>query len=307
MSDSSEDLLALVSAYLYDQCTMIIEGGQDLRAGANVVHTLRVAVRRLRSTLRTCGELFDVPRSHQLEAELVWWAGLLGEVRDTDILTARLDDAVRSLPAEVVLGPITSRIVGELSTRRADQWAAVEQALGSDRYHDLLAEIRLWRSETPSIPAVRQNATKINIYLKNAGKKADRRLSAAARSAALGEPDAALLLHRARKAAKRHRYLAELAEPVVGARAHKIIIRRRQLQDLLGGYQDSVVSADFLRRLGAEAGAVDGHNGFTYGVLYAGEIHTQAQICAEFTGLYPAAADDATRARTKFDHLAETR
>ena len=38
---------------------------------------------------------------------------------------------------------------------------------------------------------------------------------------------------------------------------------------MLGEHQDSTVSAAFLRDLGARMGIRAGHNGFTYGVLFA--------------------------------------
>ena len=58
---------------------MIIDSEAELRAGENVVHTTRVAARRLRSTIRVFPDLFDASEAVHLEEELVWWAGLLGE------------------------------------------------------------------------------------------------------------------------------------------------------------------------------------------------------------------------------------
>jgi CHAD domain-containing protein len=80
------------------------------------------------------------------------------------------------------------------------------------------------------------------------------------------------MLHRARKASKRYRYAVEAAAPIWGAKADKIVAQRKDLQDLLGNYQDSIVSAAFLRELGARLGSRSGQNGFSYGMLYAREI-----------------------------------
>jgi CHAD domain-containing protein len=60
--------------------------------------------------------------------------------------------------------------------------------------------------------------------------------------------------------------------PVWGSKADKIISRRKDLQDLLGNHQDSIVSAAFLRDLGARRGIRSGQNGFSYGFLYAREL-----------------------------------
>jgi CHAD domain-containing protein len=85
-----------------------------------------------------------------------------------------------------------------------------------------------------------------------------------------GADDAAL--HGARKAAKRARYAAEAAAPVLGRKAAKARIARfRAVQEVLGEHQDSLVAADLLRRMGAVAGTTPGQNGFTYGLLYARE------------------------------------
>ena len=65
-----------------------------------------------------------------------------------------------------------------------------------------------------------------------------------------GGHDAAL--HRARKSAKRLRYAAEAAVPLFGKRADRLAKAAHEIQKILGHHQDSVVTRDFLRRLGAK-------------------------------------------------------
>ena len=88
----------LVGAYLSTQCTVIVEAEEPLRAGHNVIHPTRVAVRRLRSTLRVLGELFELPRSGRLDEELRWYAAVLGEIRDLDVMERRLNAQLDALP-----------------------------------------------------------------------------------------------------------------------------------------------------------------------------------------------------------------
>ena len=57
------------------------------------IHRLRTTTRRLRSELRSLENLVDGRWREQLEEELKWLAGRLGEVRDLDILLARLKKA----------------------------------------------------------------------------------------------------------------------------------------------------------------------------------------------------------------------
>lgn len=258
-----ETVGALVAAYVSTQCTEVVNGDLGLRLGRSVVHPIRVAVRRLRSTMRVFGPVFDSEQTAALESELVWYAGVLGEVRDRDILAERLLDQVQQLPAEFVLGPVAAHIESTLQTEKTGHLKKVDQALGSERYLDLLETLNRWRSAPPFTELASAPPTGLNAYVKQAELKLDKRLRTAH-----GDADA---LHRARKAGKRFRYAAELSEPVLGKRAAKAVTAGQKIQTLLGEHQDSIVSAVFLRRLGAEAGTENGQNGFTYGILLARE------------------------------------
>lgn len=275
LETAPETLRALVAGYLAEQCTVIIDAEQPLRNGDNVVHTTRVAVRRLRSTLRTFAELFDIPQSAHLEDELIWWAGLLGEVRDLDILGARLEAAVGQLPPELVLGPIQSHLQTEVATRRKAAYEQLLATMDGTRFTRLGETLRQWQNEPPITKLADSTATNVGPYVKRAGTKTHKRLAAAVAAEKELRPDAGDLLHRARKAGKRHRYAAELAEPVWGAKASRLINDRKDLQDVLGEHNDSLVTAEFLRAVGARYGARSGQNGFTYGLLYARQLEAR--------------------------------
>jgi CHAD domain-containing protein len=270
MNSTPDRIGDLVCAYLSEQCTVIIDSEADLRAGEDVVHPTRVAVRRLRSTIRVFADLFDETQAQQLDAELVWWAGMLGAVRDMDILSVRLADRLAELPPEVVMGPVQSTIQAELALLRKKGSDAVLAGLDSERYRKLVALVRRWRSDPPLTPAADGPAEVVKRYVKTAKKKVRKRLARSVAAWKTGEPSAELF-HRARKAAKRNRYAAEAAAPVWGDKAEGIVENRKKLQDLLGDHQDSIVCAAFLRDLGARRGIRSGQNGFTYGVLYAME------------------------------------
>ena len=272
MNDSTDDTLGdLITAYTTEQCTVILDAQEPLRAGENVIHTTRVGVRRLRSTIRVFGELYDVPQAGNLEDELVWWAGLLGEVRDQDILAASLTERIEELSPELVLGPVQSAIQTELAVRRKVAADAVAEALDSDRYRKLDALLHHWRSDPPLTEEANVDPDLVTGYVKRAGKKAQKRLktAVAARKAGATGEESDELFHRARKAAKRHRYAVEAAAPVWGSKADKLVNDRKDLQDVLGAHQDRIVQAAFLRELGRRLGVRSGQNGFTFGVLYA--------------------------------------
>jgi CHAD domain-containing protein len=261
----------VIGDYVAEQCTVIIDSEAELRASENVIHKTRVAVRRLRSTIRVFADLFDAEQAARLEEELVWWAGLLGTVRDTDILTQRQQALIAELPPELILGPIEATIAEELAVQRKQSMDELLEALNSERYRKLIGMAHHWRSDPPFTAAAEASADSIDSAIKKAKKKVDKRLATAIAALRADDPSDELF-HRARKASKRHRYAVEAAVPVWGSKADKIIAQRKDLQDLLGNHQDSIVSAAFLRELGARRGNRSGQNGFTYGVLYAREI-----------------------------------
>lgn len=277
-----EDLGALAQAYVVEQCSVITDAEAGLRAKEPIVHPTRVGVRRLRSTMRTYAALFDPDRSASLETELVWWAGLLGVVRDLQVLQARLEDQFAELPPELVVGPIQRQIQTEIEVQRQAGWSDIHAAMEGDRFRALIAELRRWRSDTPFTERAVAEPTKVNKYVKMANTKLDQRLQHALAAYDAGDPDADELFHSARKAGKRARYAVELALPLWGEKAEKIIAGRKDLQDVLGEHQDSIVSGGFLREQGIRMGIRSGHNGFTYGLLYARE---QARAAAVGTQL----------------------
>lgn len=88
-------------------------------------------------------------------------------------------------------------------------------------------------------------------------------------------------MHRARKAAKRARYAAELLRPLGHGR--KQARRHKRVQVLLGDLQDAVVAAATLRRL--VSGVPAAESGFTLGLLYAGERRTARRLRRRACGL----------------------
>jgi CHAD domain-containing protein len=136
--------------------------------------------------------------------------------------------------------------------------------MDSPRYQDMLAELQRWPENPPIRVAL--SAKRLRKEARKASEKAERRLVAAFE----GGEDA--LLHRARKAAKRARYAAELLTPISAKRQGKTAVKRfKRVQTVLGDHQDAVVASAMLRRMGAAAATTAGENGFAFGLLYAHE------------------------------------
>ncbi|KKK06674.1 CYTH and CHAD domain-containing protein [Micromonospora sp. HK10] len=252
--------VAPVLDYLADQRDALIGNHPGALAGdEDAVHDMRVAVRRLRSTLRTFRGLWDRAESERVRAELSWLGGRLGRVRDVQVMSARLADAVHAEPAELVLGPVPARLAERFAAELAAALDGAHAALGSDRYTDLLRRLDAL-VEGP--PAREPRPGWVARRVRRAVTRFDERLDAAL---AGGDDDA---LHEARKAGKRARYAVEVREPVVGTPAAKLVNRFKDLQDVLGAHQDSVVTRQVLREQALRAYA-DGENTFTYGLLHA--------------------------------------
>ena len=257
-------------AYLVEQHRALIAGDIALRRGdATVIHKTRVATRRFRSTLRSFGPLFDETTPQQLDGELRWYAGLLGGVRDPQVQRGKLLALVDELDDTVLLGPVRARIERELAHEQAEHWAELQQALSSRRYLDLLAAVYEFCQALPAKSGAKKRLRKL---MRKADRKVTRRLAAAT---AGGDPE---LLHRARKAAKRARYAGELVQPLGGRRAGEQVARNEQLQELLGEHQDSLVSAELLKRLATIAGTTPGENAFSYGMLYQRQLDRAAEL-----------------------------
>ena len=254
-------LAALVHDYLQQQLLQMVRGDIALRREQDAIHATRVATRRYRSVLRIFADLFD-ESAPALDEELKWYAGVLGAVRDVQVLRKHLLANVHALPPEVVLGPVASSLWQILDRDERSGRDTLAATLDSDRYAALLRTVRDYTEQGPA--GADQPATEVRRYVRRADRLVIKRLQAAAAA----EPARDELMHRARKAAKRARYAAEVAEPVLGKAARRLVARDKRLQDELGELQDAVVAGQFLRRAGAEIGVRPGENGFTIGVLW---------------------------------------
>lgn len=254
---------ALVS-YLGAQIDAIVAGDLGLRRGHDPIHDTRVAIRRLRSTLRVFGKLLDRSAIGELDDELRWFAGLLGDVRDCQVQRRRFNEALEGFPEELILGPVRSRISNDLQSIELPARERLRDAMESPRYLAIMAVLRTWRTDPPVDPNTRTAG--LIRRTRRAGRKVDRRLVAA-----LSDGEDATL-HRARKAAKRARYAAELCKPVGNANNVKRMIKHyKRIQSVLGDHQDTVVASSALRQMAVAAGTTVGENGFSYGLLFSRE------------------------------------
>ena len=194
------------------------------------VHTMRVAIRRLRSLLATGRPFLTRSVTDPLRDELAWLADALGEVRDAEVRPSRLDESVDNLVEE------RPEVDWEAEQVRSALWSPLveqhERALAA-----LTTRCRATGTSCCSTGSVGSSPTRPGATRRPSGfagaylrrtqhelDRVDRRMEAAL------DPDhtpdeRARALHEARKATKRARYAVEPLRPVYGARpqAHQAV------------------------------------------------------------------------------------
>ena len=257
----------LVTTYVAAQCEVLASNDVGMRTGRPAVHKTRVAARRLRSTLRIFGDVFDAPPAEELDSELKWYADVLGQVRDRDILSSRLDKQIADLPPEQVRGPVEAEVAKTLDAEREGALLRLNEAMRTPRYQHLVQLLRGWRAAPPLTDAAAEDGATAIKYVEKAERKAEKRLRKA---------DDIEELHRARKAFKRARYAGELAKPADG-QMKSVARQAEEMQTLLGEHQDATVAAEFLAKMSAD-GEITAGSAFTYGILMANELNRAANI-----------------------------
>ncbi len=270
----------VVRAYLSAQAQAITDLDPLVRLNRpGAVHRMRVATRRTRAALRVFGKVVDRRAARPLAGELAWLAGVLGRVRDGEVVRARLAADLDATPAELVIGPVGTRIDRHFASELPRGRSGLVRELNGARYLALLAALDELAARPPVTPEGGRPAVKA---LRKPVRRAARKLRRALRdvralpgSASQADRDAAI--HAARKAAKRARYGAEAAMPALGARAGRQAARARKLQARLGDHHDSAMARDLLRTLAGRAHAA-GEDTFSYGIMYRGEVTRSREI-----------------------------
>ncbi len=261
MSRSSLDV---VLAYVDDQVQELGVNDPLVRADApDAVHDMRVATRRLRSTLRTWTTVLDADATAAMQVELAWLSGELGTARDAEVVRRTLLDLLTDdgAPAAVLRGADRA-----LTAARRRALAELVGALSSGRYLALLGGLDALVANPPlAAKAGRPIASVAPHCLVLAHACVARRIERA--HAAPPGPHRDHLLHQARKAAKRARYAAELVVPVYGRDAQRYAKALERVQSALGDHQDDVVARDRLHELAARS--TSPRAVFAYGRLHA--------------------------------------
>ena len=231
----------------------------------SAVAEMRVTTRQLRSTLRGFSRVLDPQATRPVAEELKWLGAQLGEENDTEAMIKEFKRLLAGLPRNLIRGPVEVELEHELGRLAQQGKHTIEAALASDRYLALQRMLDQLLTDPPfARRADRPAAKELPKNLAKAVRGLDRRLAEAEAIAAGPERDEAL--HEARKADKQVRYMTEILTPINGEPARRLGRQAKKLQDLLGDYQDAVVTRPLIQKLTAAAQA-NGHTPFTYQLL----------------------------------------
>ncbi|GAB3971813.1 CYTH and CHAD domain-containing protein [Plantactinospora veratri] len=208
------------------------------------VHQMRVGCRRLRSDLRTFGPLVRKAWATSLRDELKWLAGVLGQARDAEVLRARLTSTAAADPLSPLDPAAVARMDRVLADRHAEALAAVDEALGSARYHALV-EALVDATRSPKLTA-RADGPAAEVLPRLVARPwhrltdGDDEVDGAA-DLDPGAPDERW--HAVRINGKRARYAVDAVAGVLGGDAAKLARALAKVQNLLGEHQDAAVAA----------------------------------------------------------------
>ena len=274
-----------VRASLEQRLQALIAHEPGTRTGQDIedLHQMRVAVRRMRATLKAAQPLLDTAWADDLRAELGWLGGALGPVRDLDVLLLRLHREIGGLPAaEQSAGGV---LLDALERERTTARAAMLDALTTPRYFALLERLAdTVRAPLPA-PAPGDAAEPALVDLVRAEARKLRRAVARA-----GDDPADEVLHALRIRGKRVRYTGELVAPSLrgtpaGRSVKRLLTATTALQEVLGDHQDACVAEQRIRGLLASLDVAP-DTVFVAGRLVEREIHRAAEKRREWRGAW---------------------
>ena len=274
-----------VRASLDQRLRALLTHEPGTRTGEDIedLHQMRVAVRRMRATLKAARPLLDAAWSDDLRAELGWLGGALGPVRDLDVLLLRLHREIASLPADEQNAGVA--LLDALERERTTARAAMLEALTAPRYFGLLERLAETVSAPLPTPAPGDAPQPALVDLVRAEA---RKLRRAVEKAGDNPPDE--VLHALRIRGKRVRYTGELVAPSLrgtpaGKQVKRLLSATTALQEVLGDHQDACVAEQRIRWLLAGLD-VTPDTVFVAGRLVERETHRAAVKRREWRGAW---------------------
>lgn len=202
------------------------------------LHDARVALRHLHSILRTFRSVFPPEWRSSARAEIGWYATLLGDVREMDVIAM----SILEPPDRPGRARAVASLTAMVSVDRAGALRLLAAGRDSPRYLRMLHVV----GALGTAPLFREGATRD--APRALASKIDRPWRDLRESArATSRPPSEDELHRVRIRAKELRYASELATPALGERAEVLARACARLQRQLGDHRDACFAGSWLR------------------------------------------------------------
>jgi CHAD domain-containing protein len=204
------------------------------------VHQARGSVRRLRSMLQTFPGLFDTDWARPMLVELSWFGGVLGEVRDLDVLRLGVSKSLGLIEDEHVQARIMARL--DRRIEEAHERSGVERS--TKRYALLVDDIATIGTAVVFDPRAKGPADDVLTAQLNGTWRDVEKAEQDARSDSSDEN-----LHELRKELKRMECACEVLGLVTGRPALKLAGSTNAAQKKLGVVHDEAVARAWLKSL----------------------------------------------------------
>jgi CHAD domain-containing protein len=258
----------------------IYESGACLGDDPEQVHKMRVATRSMRAALR----LFKSVLPSSLTAladEVKWLGGILGGVRDVDVMTERVSNWRADGTAEA-----RDALLNVLAERRATARPVLLEGLHSQRYARLMETLSMTLREPADMPPAADEAALDALprllarYYRRMRKLGD----------TLTPQSPPVEYHQLRIWVKRLRYSLEYVRPLYGTAVRRLLERATAMQQLLGNHHDAYVAGAWLHGLPANEAI-----GFHYGQLAQSWLDHAEALLMKFPPAYAAMRGSAWR------------
>jgi triphosphatase len=241
------------------------------------VHQMRVGLRRLRALVALARRAAPSARLGRLRASLRWLAGLLGDVRDLDVLIEeRIDPLAARRPGDAAFQGLRE----DAAAWREERRRTLREALRSRRHAHLILELGHWVASLEEMEIIEADA-EVDVHADGEDRgegdgdgvgrtgRVDARVSGLARPVEAFATSALVRLekkvrkrgpaaivgsaaarHALRIALKKLRYSSEFFRSLYGEKEAKKYWRRlSRLQDLLGVQNDAETAGRLLKEL----------------------------------------------------------
>lgn len=250
-------------------------GGRD---DIEFIHQMRVALRRLRSALTAFSKITGDDFWQYIDTETQWLAGLLGDVRDLDVLlTETLPAIAPTLSKKAPLRALTQT----LRQHRRIYHQTLLAALNSARYGTLLLRLLHWLNMDTVARAQKNSSLK---------KFADRALAQRSRQVERMTQHWQTLdgeeRHTLRKRAKKLRYAIEFFSCLYKAKpVQRYLTKLQAAQQLLGTANDAIAGQLLLKKLTGHDAAAMQIAKLISGELARTQERAEAELEQAITGL----------------------